>query len=506
MTASRQSKALIPDTHTKQYNTIMSEYACTERLIIAPVHQEDLGSWRFDVQIESQSKNHVSLSFPHVVQVQLDMRNLATQRFPTIHNRNGPSGVSVSVWLLDDLDDLVQAQDIFTSTMRQIVRQRFLLAPLASLEKERPQRRIDLRKHPDGLLQLSTVLPFEGSPVSSEGLQAFLQHLVCQDKAGWMSTATSTQWSEALLGSSSDAGLWWDWKNQTVSQGIFYSTTRKTSKANTFSLQDVLPTSSSSLMPCPLADDTSVELVVEKGRLKGPCRSNTLVAKLSNQTSLSDPCFTITEPAPTAPRFAVSFHAQQRPNSGRLITLLENHDSCPVHVQVEQTMESIFVPVWQSLTLTPSSVEVLPDGSTRLGFEYELPALSTFQVSIDYEPAFLPFQRFPGDPNRGFEMTPVHATFTSSSNICVPTTTTLYSNSILLMAPVPDMSMPFNVLSLTCTLYAFVIGSIINQLVRKASESVKKENNKSWKDRIKQALREKWTRLTGRAATEEPNK
>jgi hypothetical protein len=41
------------------------------------------------------------------------------------------------------------------------------------------------------------------------------------------------------------------------------------------------------------------------------------------------------------------------------------------------------------------------------------------------------------------------------------------------MAPVPDLSMPFNVLSLTCTLYAFIIGSLINLVLRKASERVK---------------------------------
>ena len=73
------------------------------------------------------------------------------------------------------------------------------------------------------------------------------------------------------------------------------------------------------------------------------------------------------------------------------------------------------------------------------------------------------------------------------------------------MPPVPDMSMPFNVISLTCTLYAFVVGSLANLLVRKSSSWAKKalhpEEHKSTLQQLKEKLRSK-SRLFGRKGGE----
>ena len=41
------------------------------------------------------------------------------------------------------------------------------------------------------------------------------------------------------------------------------------------------------------------------------------------------------------------------------------------------------------------------------------------------------------------------------------------------------MSMPFNVLSMTCSLYAFIIGSLLNLLIRKSSERVQRSYDPS---------------------------
>jgi hypothetical protein len=41
------------------------------------------------------------------------------------------------------------------------------------------------------------------------------------------------------------------------------------------------------------------------------------------------------------------------------------------------------------------------------------------------------------------------------------------------LPPVPDMSMPFNVISLTSSLYAYIIGTLLTILVRKGSERIK---------------------------------
>jgi hypothetical protein len=101
---------------------------------------------------------------------------------------------------------------------------------------------------------------------------------------------------------------------------------------------------------------------------------------------------------------------------------------------------------------------------------------SSVWMMVDYDEAYLPFQKFPADANRGVDVFPSRATFTpiaaSSSH---PSSTTLYSTSLLILPPVPDMSMPFNVISLSCTLWAFVLGSMINILVKRSTESVKRE-------------------------------
>jgi hypothetical protein len=124
--------------------------------------------------------------------------------------------------------------------------------------------------------------------------------------------------------------------------------------------------------------------------------------------------------------------------------------------------------------------------STLLQHEFTLPPQSSVRLTIDYDPVLLPFQRFPPDPNRGMELPPSWVVWNS--------THTLYSPSLLLLPPVPDMSMPFNIISLTCTLYAFVIGSIINTIVRRGDEKVyfqlyPDERPKTTKEKVQEKLR-----------------
>ena len=112
-------------------------------------------------------------------------------------------------------------------------------------------------------------------------------------------------------------------------------------------------------------------------------------------------------------------------------------------------------------------------------------ALQKLTIYLDYRPAFLSFEHFPGDANRGVEIPPamasivetcpLHPALPKSSRQAVaqpPPPILLYAESLLLLPPVPDMSMPFNVLSMTCSLYAFIIGSLLNLLIRKSSERV----------------------------------
>lgn len=113
------------------------------------------------------------------------------------------------------------------------------------------------------------------------------------------------------------------------------------------------------------------------------------------------------------------------------------------------------------------------DGSLLFDREFVLFPDSSLWLAIDFDEVHLPFLKFPADPNRGIDVFPSRAVFMSGDDAA--DTTTLHSPSVLIIPPVPDMSMPFNVISLSCTLWAFVLGSLVNILVRRGTESIKRE-------------------------------
>ena len=151
-------------------------------------------------------------------------------------------------------------------------------------------------------------------------------------------------------------------------------------------------------------------------------------------------------------------------------------------------LSSVFVDV-QDYNLSPRN-----DGSLSVEVTQQLPPDSSLWISLEYKPRFLSFEHFPSDPNRGIDVLPSTGVF-FLPNTNVDDGTRLYSSSVIIMPPVPDMSMPFNVISLACTLYAFIIGSLVNFLVRKGSQSVtdaykgRKPRNKLSK--LKQKLKKK---------------
>ena len=118
---------------------------------------------------------------------------------------------------------------------------------------------------------------------------------------------------------------------------------------------------------------------------------------------------------------------------------------------------------------------VAPLSGTLLELTMELPPDSSLCISMEYNHRFLPFDFFPADPNRGMDIPPAFCIFSCPNCIEKPKTpVTLYSSSLLLLPPCPDLTMPFNVICLTSTFYAFVIGSVMNILVRRTSARIKK--------------------------------
>uniref|UniRef100_M4BHF4 GPI transamidase component PIG-T n=1 Tax=Hyaloperonospora arabidopsidis (strain Emoy2) TaxID=559515 RepID=M4BHF4_HYAAE len=105
-----------------------------------------------------------------------------------------------------------------------------------------------------------------------------------------------------------------------------------------------------------------------------------------------------------------------------------------------------------------------------------LPANTMLVFSLRMEKAFLYLSKHPPDANRGFDIAPGVATFNVSENDLVcgknvgfpSSTTTLFTEPLLVPLSTPDFSMPYNVITMTSTVVAFFVGTMLNTLLRKA--------------------------------------
>lgn len=124
------------------------------------------------------------------------------------------------------------------------------------------------------------------------------------------------------------------------------------------------------------------------------------------------------------------------------------------------------------------TLSIRDHGLSSLTLQYQLPLNTSLLVQMDYVPKFLSFESFPAEPNRGFDIPPSFVSY-----IC-PTSKTfttrpqmVFSNALLIMPPVPDLSMPYNVISISSTFYALIIGTIINVTIKRANQSLKDQYN-----------------------------
>uniref|UniRef100_K3WZ64 GPI transamidase component n=1 Tax=Globisporangium ultimum (strain ATCC 200006 / CBS 805.95 / DAOM BR144) TaxID=431595 RepID=K3WZ64_GLOUD len=119
----------------------------------------------------------------------------------------------------------------------------------------------------------------------------------------------------------------------------------------------------------------------------------------------------------------------------------------------------------------------------QLHLELVLPANSSLVFSIQLDKAFLRLSEHPPDANRGFDVPSGIATFTPIAEnvdydhqaVCATLgedmhafTRTLFTEPLLVPLPTPDFSMPYNVITMTSTVVAFFVGSMLNTLLRKA--------------------------------------
>ncbi|KAK7060228.1 Subunit of the glycosylphosphatidylinositol transamidase complex-like protein [Paramarasmius palmivorus] len=90
-----------------------------------------------------------------------------------------------------------------------------------------------------------------------------------------------------------------------------------------------------------------------------------------------------------------------------------------------------------------------------------LPGNATLEYTIDVSKAFLRYTEHPPDAQRGWDLPPA---------VLIPLHgrgQRVYTRPLLVDLATPDFSMPYNVIIFTCSVVAFIFGSIFNLLSRK---------------------------------------
>jgi phosphatidylinositol glycan class T len=103
-----------------------------------------------------------------------------------------------------------------------------------------------------------------------------------------------------------------------------------------------------------------------------------------------------------------------------------------------------------------------------LNVSTEMPPSSRVRISIQFEKKLLPESEYPPDISRGFDL---------PNPILVVDEHQLFLDPAVVLLPSPDLSMPFNVIAITSTLFAFLFGNLYNALFRDA-EMLAEEQNK----------------------------
>ncbi|CAG7940644.1 unnamed protein product [Penicillium olsonii] len=101
---------------------------------------------------------------------------------------------------------------------------------------------------------------------------------------------------------------------------------------------------------------------------------------------------------------------------------------------------------------------------TQLELSLSVPAASTVTLTYDFEKAILRYTEYPPDANRGFNVAPAVIRIVDNVHHAP---IYIRSTSLLLQLPVPDFSMPYNVIILTSTVIALAFGTIFNILIRR---------------------------------------
>ena len=106
-----------------------------------------------------------------------------------------------------------------------------------------------------------------------------------------------------------------------------------------------------------------------------------------------------------------------------------------------------------NISYVPSIDRLRP---TTLNLDLLIPSGQS-TLSIEYDKAFIRYTEHPPDANRGFDIGAAIIEYNGD---------VYYTTSLIINLPTPDFSMPYNVITLTCTVLALLFGSMYNYMIR----------------------------------------
>lgn len=132
-------------------------------------------------------------------------------------------------------------------------------------------------------------------------------------------------------------------------------------------------------------------------------------------------------------------------------------------LQISSDNYGDIVPLWKSFK--PGKIRESPH---VLELALELPAQSVTHLEFGFVLGFLKWTEHPPDANHGFYISP-SVISVKSSDIQLDSEQEviyIYGDSLLVSIPVPDFSMPYNVICMVCTVVAILFGSMHNVCCR----------------------------------------
>ncbi|KAM6564895.1 hypothetical protein CsatB_024893 [Cannabis sativa] len=205
-------------------------------------------------------------------------------------------------------------------------------------------------------------------------------------------------------------------------------------------------------------------------------------------------------------RGAIAISFKSTGLNGNLLHFDTTKESCKL--QVSDSVEKMHI--------SPSEDKVLPGSMEML---LKLPcAMKSAVVTLEFDKGFLHIDEYPPDANQGFDIpsalvsypdfqASIHyiedkslETLPILAKLQENSTVLSYTEVLLVPLTTPDFSMPYNVITITCTVFALYFGSLLNVLRRRVAEEERFLKNKDSKKAspISQFLSKLSSKITGR--------